>query len=49
MGVMSRSVEAADQQLAATAGKEVRSKTHAYYQVLIDARDCPFIVSSLQD
>ncbi|XP_054280360.1 polymerase delta-interacting protein 2 isoform X1 [Macrosteles quadrilineatus] len=25
------------------AGKEVKSKTHTFYQVLIDARDCPFI------
>lgn len=25
--------------------KEVKGKTHVYYQVLIDSRDCPFIVS----
>lgn len=25
--------------------KEVKGKTHTYYQVLIDARDCPHIVS----
>jgi len=24
-------------------GREVKSKTHHYYQVLIDSRDCPFI------
>nr|CAG4645575.1 EOG090X07J3 [Lynceus sp. MCZ IZ 141354] len=24
-------------------GKEVKGKTHTYYQVLIDSRDCPFI------
>lgn len=27
--------------------KEVKGKTHTYYQVLIDARDCPHIVSKL--
>lgn len=26
--------------------KEVKGKTHTYYQVLIDTRDCPHIVSS---
>lgn len=26
-------------------GKEVRGRTHTFYQVLIDQRDCPFIVS----
>ena len=26
-------------------GKEVKGKAHTYYQVLIDARDCPYIVS----
>lgn len=25
-------------------GKEVRGRTHTFYQVLIDQRDCPFIV-----
>lgn len=25
--------------------KEVKGKTHTYYQVLIDTRDCPHIVS----
>lgn len=24
-------------------GKEVKSKTHTFYQVLIDSRDCPYI------
>lgn len=24
-------------------GREVKSKTHHYYQVLIDSRDCPYI------
>ena len=28
--------------------KEVKGKTHTYYQVLIDARDCPHIVSNQQ-
>ena len=27
--------------------KEVKGKTHTYYQVLIDARDCPHIVSKM--
>eukprot|EP00058_Branchiostoma_floridae_P026777 XP_002612268.1 hypothetical protein BRAFLDRAFT_246688 [Branchiostoma floridae] len=31
--------------LYTTAGKEVKGKTHTYYQVLIDSRDCPYIVS----
>lgn len=26
-------------------GKEVRGRTHSFYQVLIDQRDCPYIVS----
>lgn len=26
-------------------GKEVKGHTHIYYQVLIDSRDCPFVVS----
>lgn len=26
-------------------GKEVKGRTHTFYQVLIDQRDCPFIVS----
>lgn len=26
-------------------GKEVRGRTQTFYQVLIDSRDCPFIVS----
>ncbi|CAH1233806.1 POLDIP2 [Branchiostoma lanceolatum] len=29
--------------LYTTAGKEVKGKTHTYYQVLIDSRDCPYI------
>ena len=28
-------------------GKEVKGRAHTYYQVLIDSRDCPYIVSSL--
>lgn len=28
-------------------GKEVKGRTHTFYQVLIDSRDCPFIVSML--
>ena len=28
--------------------KEVKGKTHTYYQVLIDTRDCPHIVSPLR-
>lgn len=26
-------------------GKEVKGRTHTFYQVLIDQRDCPYIVS----
>lgn len=26
-------------------GKEVKGRTHTFYQVLIDSRDCPYIVS----
>lgn len=26
-------------------GREVKGKNHTYYQVLIDSRDCPHIVS----
>ncbi|MCL4134200.1 UNVERIFIED_CONTAM: hypothetical protein GTU68_034321, partial [Idotea baltica] len=29
-------------------GKEVRGRSHTFYQVLIDVRDCPFIVSRAQ-
>ncbi|TRY70173.1 hypothetical protein TCAL_12747 [Tigriopus californicus] len=29
-------------------GKEVKGKTHTYYQVLIDGRDCPFITHRAQ-
>lgn len=29
---------------ASNVGKEVRGRTHLFYQVLIDQRDCPFIV-----
>jgi len=25
-------------------GREVKGHTHTYYQVLIDSRDCPFVV-----
>lgn len=25
-------------------GKEVKGRTHTFYQVLIDSRDCPYIV-----
>lgn len=28
-------------------GKEVKGKTHTFYQVLIDTRDAPYIVSVL--
>lgn len=28
-------------------GKEVRGRTHTFYQVLIDQRDCPFIVCTV--
>lgn len=28
-------------------GKEVRGRTHTFYQVLIDQRDCPYIVSTV--
>lgn len=30
------------------AGKEVKGKTHTYYQVLIDSRDCPYITHRAQ-
>lgn len=30
-------------------GKEVRGRTHTFYQVLIDQRDCPYIVSGCQE
>lgn len=29
----------------AAVGKEVKGKIHTFYQVLIDSRDCPYIVS----
>lgn len=29
--------------------KEVRGRTHTFYQVLIDQRDCPYIVSYLNN
>jgi len=29
-------------------GKEVKGRTHTYYQVLIDARDCPYITHRAQ-
>lgn len=32
--------------VAGHGSKEVKGKTHTYYQVLIDARDCPHIVSN---
>ena len=28
-----------------TNNKEVKGKVHTFYQVLIDSRDCPYIVS----
>jgi hypothetical protein len=27
-------------------GKEVKGRTHTFYQVLIDSRDCPYIVGT---
>ena len=30
------------------AGKEMKGKTHTYYQVLIDSRDCPYITHRAQ-
>lgn len=30
-------------------GKEVKGKTHTFYQVLIDSRDCPYIVSYMHN
>jgi len=33
---------------ATGAGKEVKGKTHTYYQVLIDSRDCPYITHRAQ-
>jgi hypothetical protein len=29
------------------ASREVKGRTHTYYQVLIDARDCPYIVKKI--
>lgn len=34
-----------DDEPATGVGKEVRGRTHTFYQVLIDQRDCPYIVS----
>lgn len=34
---------------AMSVGKEVKGRNHLYYQVLIDARDCPHIVSDVTD
>lgn len=34
--------------ITATIGKEVKGKTHTYYQVLIDGRDCPYITHRAQ-
>lgn len=34
-----------DEDPAPGVGKEVRGRTHTFYQVLIDQRDCPYIVS----
>lgn len=34
--------------LVGGAGKEVKGKTHTYYQVLIDGRDCPYITHRAQ-
>lgn len=35
-----------NENVAGHGSKEVKGKTHTYYQVLIDARDCPHIVSN---
>lgn len=35
-----------DDEPSTTVGKEVRGRTHTFYQVLIDQRDCPYIVSA---
>lgn len=32
-----------------TVGKDVKGKTHTFYQTLIDERDCPFIVIKFQN
>ena len=29
-------------------GQELKGRAHTYYQVLIDARDCPYIVSKIR-
>lgn len=29
-------------------GREVRGHSHTYYQVLIDSRDCPYVVSIIK-
>lgn len=33
-----------DEEPSPGVGKEVRGRTHTFYQVLIDQRDCPYIV-----
>lgn len=37
-----------DEEPNAGVGKEVRGRTHTFYQVLIDQRDCPYIVRVLR-
>lgn len=36
-----------DDESARSGGSEVKGKTNTFYQVLIDSRDCPFIVSAM--
>jgi len=36
-----------DDDTPSNVGKEVKGRTHTFYQVLIDSRDCPYIVSIL--
>lgn len=39
-----REVSNVDGNVGMNVGKEVKGRTHTFYQVLIDSRDCPYIV-----
>ena len=40
--------EETDPNTPPSAGKDVKGKTHTYYQALIDGRDCPYITHRAQ-
>ena len=44
-GSTSTTATSASSSSSSESGKEVKGKVHTFYQVLIDARDCPYIVS----